>query len=54
MFELYNDKKIIDYIDGNIFLKFDNIDNNHIKALLEVNDLDMALAYNGSLLLIKD
>jgi len=41
-------------IDGNIFLKFDNINNNYIKASLEVNDLDMALEYNGSLLLIKD
>lgn len=54
MFELYSDKKFIDYIDGDIFLKFDNINNNHIKASLEVNDLDMALEYNGSLLLIKD
>lgn len=54
MFELYSDKKFIDYIDGVIFLKFDNINNNHIKASLEVNDLDMALEYNGSLLLIKD
>lgn len=49
MFELYSDKKFIDYIDGDIFLKFDNINNNHIKASLEVNDLDMALEYNGSL-----
>lgn len=54
MFELYSDKNFIDYIDGDIFLKFDNINNNHIKASLEVNDLDMALEYNGSLLLIKD
>ncbi len=49
MFELYSDKNFIDYIDGDIFLKFDNINNNHIKASLEVNDLDMALEYNGSL-----
>lgn len=54
IFELYSDKEFIDSIDGDIFLKFDNINNNHIKASLEVNDLDMALAYNGSLLLIKD
>ena len=54
MFELYSNKKFIDYIDGDIFLKFDNINNNHIKASLEVNDLDMALQYNGLLLLDKD
>lgn len=54
MFELYCDKQFIDYIDGNIFLKFDNINNNNIKASLEVNDLDMALEYNGLLLLDKD
>lgn len=54
MFELYSNKKFIDYIDSDIFLKFDNINNNHIKASLEVNDLDMALEYNGLLLLDKD
>lgn len=54
MFELYSNKKFIDYIDGDIFLKFDNINNNHIKASLEVNDLDIALEYNGLLLLDKD
>ena len=54
MFELYSDKQFIDYIDGDIFLKFDNINNNHIKASLEVNDLDMVLEYNGLLLLDKD
>lgn len=54
MFELYSDKKFIDYIDGDIFLKFDNINNNHIKALLEVNDPNTTLKYNGSLLLDKD
>ena len=43
MFELYSNKKFID-----------NINNNHIKASLEVNDLDMALEYNGLLLLDKD
>ena len=54
MFELYSDKQFIDYIDGDIFLNFDNINNNHIKASLEVNDLDIALEYNGLLLLDKD
>ena len=54
MFELYSNKKFIAYIDGDIFLNFDNINNNHIKASLEVNDLDMALEYNGLLLLDKD
>lgn len=54
MFKLYSDKKFIDYIDGDIFLKFDNINNNYIKASLEVNNLDMALAYNSLLLLDKD
>ena len=54
MFELYSDKKFIDYIDGGMFLRFDNINNNHIKASLEVNDSDMTLEYNGSLLLDKD
>ena len=54
MFELYNNKKFIDYIDGDIFLRFDNINNNHIKALLEVNDPTITLKYNGLLLLDKD
>ena len=54
MFELYSDKQFIDYIDGDIFLKFDNINNHHIKASLEVNDVDMVLEYNGLLLLDKD
>lgn len=54
MFELYSDKKFIDYIDGDIFLRFENINNNHIKALLEVNDPNITLKYNGLLLLDKD
>ena len=54
MFELYNDKKFIDYIAGDIFLKFDNINNNHIKASLKINDHNVTLEYNSLLLLDKD
>ena len=54
MFELYSDKHFIDYIDGEIYLKFGAISNNSVETTLKIDDLNMALEYNGLLLLDKD
>lgn len=54
MFELYSDKQFIDYIDGEIYLKFGAISNNSVETTLKIDDQEVKLEYNGSLLLIKD
>ena len=54
MFELYSDKQFIDYIDGDIYLKFGAISNNSVETTLKIDDQEVKLEYNGSLLLIKD
>ena len=54
MFELYSNKKFIDYIDGEIYLKFGAISNNSVETTLKIDDQEVKLEYNGSLLLIKD
>ena len=54
MFELYSDKHFIDYIDGEIYLKFGAISNNSVETTLKIDDQEVKLEYNGSLLLIKD
>ena len=54
MFELYSDKKFIDYIDGEIFLKFGAISNNSVETTLKIDGQEVKLEFIGSLSLIKD
>lgn len=54
MFELFDTRNFIDYIDGKIVIKFDKISDNYIEVLLLVDDYAVTLEYNGSLLLVED
>lgn len=54
MFELYSDKHFIDYIDGEIYLKFGAISNNSVETTLKIDDQEVKLEFISSLLLIKD
>lgn len=54
MFELYSDKHFIDYIDGEIYLKFGAISNNSVETALKIDDQEVKLEFISSLLLIKD
>ena len=48
------DKQFIDYIDGEIYLKFGAISNNSVETTLKIDDQEVKLEYNGLLLLDKD
>lgn len=54
MFELYYDNNFIDYIDGEIFLKFGTISNNSVETILKIDDQEVKLDFISSLTLIKD
>lgn len=54
MFELFDTKNFIDYIDGNIVIKFGKISDNYIEVSLLVDDYAVTLEYDGLLLLLED